>query len=332
MNYDPDTAGQAATERSLAILLESRIRCARPRAARRQGSRQLHAEQGAEAYRKLLAQAPPYLDYLIGRARQMDRTTAEGKVARGEFPDALRAAHPEPPAALGMGLAHRPALRVDEPVLREALRRAATERRSEVKPKAELLGPAGKPAERRLVQMLIEAEDFREKLAHEIAVDDLHRGLETERIFEALVMPAAGEKPDAAALAAALEERDRRLLFEILFEPAARTPPGKKPRAAWRSCVAGRVGEEFDAAAATDRGEMRASGRKCCKPSQATRATNCDCCLRAALNCKSAAQAIERLVSELISEIENIAPVSARKPSLIRQLQSKEYARDDACT
>src|SRR6202023_4081299 len=37
-------------------------------------------EQGADAYRKLLAQAPAYLDYLIGRARQMDRTTAAGKV------------------------------------------------------------------------------------------------------------------------------------------------------------------------------------------------------------------------------------------------------------
>ena len=61
-------------------------------------------------------------------------------------------------------------LRVDEPVLREALRRAAIERRSEVKPKAELLAPVVKPAERRLIQMLVEAEGFREKLALEIVI------------------------------------------------------------------------------------------------------------------------------------------------------------------
>ena len=115
-------------------------------------------------------------------------------------------------------------LRVDEPVLREALRRAAIERRSEVKPKAELLGAPVRPAERRLMQMLMEAEarlpdgqNFREKLAHAFAEEALHRGLETERIFEVLISKA-GERPDAATLAGALEERDRRLLFEILFE------------------------------------------------------------------------------------------------------------------
>ena len=108
-------------------------------------------------------------------------------------------------------------LRVDEPVLREALRRAANERRSEVKLKPELLAPVVKPAERRLIQMLVEAEGFREKLAIEIVSSALHRGLETERIIEVLVTRAA-ERPDAATIAGLLEEADRRLLFEVLFD------------------------------------------------------------------------------------------------------------------
>ena len=67
--------------------------------------------------------------------------------------------------------------------------------------------------------MLFEAAEFREKLAHEIASDDLHRGLETAKIFESLFIAITrNEKPDAAALGASLEEKDRRLLFEILFE------------------------------------------------------------------------------------------------------------------
>jgi len=176
-------------------------------------------EQGADAYSKLLAQAPPYLDYLIGRAQRMDRSTAAGKVAALNFlmPFVQRL----PNRLLRSEWATRIAseLRVDEPVLREALRRAAAERRSEVKPKAELLGPPVKSDERQLMQMLVESEGFREKLAREITSGGLHRGLETEKIFEALISHAGG-RPDPATLAAQLEEKDRRLLFEVLFEPS----------------------------------------------------------------------------------------------------------------
>jgi hypothetical protein len=67
--------------------------------------------------------------------------------------------------------------------------------------------------------MLIEAEEFRSQLAQEIRTGELHRGLETERILAVLVESCeSGERPDAASLAMALEDRDRRLLFEIAFE------------------------------------------------------------------------------------------------------------------
>jgi DNA primase len=220
VNYDPDTAGQVATERSLTLLLEKEFDVrvlALPGGA---DPDKFLKEQGADAYRKLLAAAPPYLDYLIGRARKMDRTTAEGKVAALNFlmPYVQRL----PNRLLRSEWATRIAseLRVDEPVLREALRRAANERRDTVKPKVELVGPVVKPAERQLMQMLVEAEEFRERLAHEILEAGLHRGLETERIFEVLISKVA-EKPDPATLSSALEEKDRRLLFEILFDSSA---------------------------------------------------------------------------------------------------------------
>jgi DNA primase len=217
VNYDPDTAGQAATERSLALLLEKEIDVrvlALPGGA---DPDKFIKESGAEAYRKLLAQAPPYLDYLIGRARHMDRSTAAGKVAALNFlmPYLQRL----PNRLLRSEWATRIAseLRVDEPVLREALRRAAAERRSEVKLKPELNVPVVKPAERQLIHMLVESNDFRERLAQEVLAAGLHRGLETERIFEVLISKA-GESVDATTLAGALEERDRRLFFEVLFD------------------------------------------------------------------------------------------------------------------
>jgi DNA primase len=219
VNYDPDTAGQAATERSLTLLLEKEFDVRVLALPGRADPDKFLKEQGADAYRKLLAAAPPYLDYLIGRARLMDRTTATGKVAALNFlmPYVQRL----PDRLLRSEWATRIAseLRVDEPVLRESLRKAAAERRSEVKPKAELLAPVVKPAERQLMKMLIEAEGFREKLAREIIATGLHHGLETERIFEALISKVE-ERPDPATLGASLEERDRRLLFGVLFEPS----------------------------------------------------------------------------------------------------------------
>jgi DNA primase len=218
VNYDPDTAGQAATERSIALLLESEFDVRVLALPGKADPDKFLKEQGVDAYRNLIAQSPPYLDYLIGRARQMDRTTAAGKVAALNFlmPYVQRL----PNRLLRSEWATRIAseLRVDEPVLREALRRAAAERRSEVKPNARLLGPAVKPAERQIIRMLVEADGFREQLARALVSDALHRGLESERLLE-LLISKVGEHPDAATLAAALEERERRLLFEVLFEP-----------------------------------------------------------------------------------------------------------------
>jgi DNA primase len=219
VNYDPDAAGQAATERSLAILLEQG---AEVRVLALPGGKDpdsfIRAE-GAAAYTKLLTEAPPYVEYLISRASKMDLTSAEGKLRAVNF--LLPYVQRIPDRILRSEWATRIAqqLRIEEPVLRESMRKAANERRSEVKARPELVGRAGKPAERRLVQMLIEAEEFRSQLAQEIRAGELHQGLETERILEALVGACeSGERPDAASLAMTLEDRERRLLFEIAFE------------------------------------------------------------------------------------------------------------------
>jgi DNA primase len=222
VNYDPDTAGQAATERSLTILLEQG---AEVRVLALPGGKDPDSfirSEGAAAYTKLLNEAPPYVDYLISRARKMDLSTAEGKLRAVNFlmPYVQRI----PDRILRSEWATRIAqqLRIEEPVLRESMRKAANERRSEVKARPELIGRVGKPAERRLVQMLIEAEEFRSQLAQEILAEELHRGLESERILATLIEACAkGVRPDAAELAMALEDRDRRLLFEIAFESAA---------------------------------------------------------------------------------------------------------------
>ncbi len=223
VNYDPDAAGQTATERSLVLLLEQDFEVrvlALPAVGNMKADPDLFIrEKGAEEYLKLLKEAPPYVDYLIARARQMDLTTGEGKLRAVNF--LLPYVQKIPNRILRSEWATRIAqqLRLDEPVLRAALSKAASERRSEVKTQPELVGRAAKPVERRLIRMLAEAEGFRHELAQRLQNARLYHGLETEKIFAALVIASlAGQPLQATEVAAVLEERDRRLLFEILFE------------------------------------------------------------------------------------------------------------------
>jgi DNA primase len=225
VNYDPDAAGQSATERSLSLLLEQdfevRVLALPPVGDKKADPDLFIREKGKDAYLKLLKEAPPYVDYLIARARQMDLTTGEGKRRAVNF--LLPYVQKIPNRILRSEWATRIAqqLRLDEPVLRAALSKAATERRSELKIQPELMGHSAKPVERLLIRMLAEAEGFRRELAQQLQNARLYHGLETEKIFAALVLASlAGQPLQATEVAAVLDERDRRLLFEILFEEA----------------------------------------------------------------------------------------------------------------
>ena len=225
VNYDPDVAGQAATERSLSALLEQDFEVrvlALPAIGDKKADPDLFIrEKGADAYQKQLREAPPYVDYLISRARHMDLSTGEGKLRAVNF--LLPYVQKVPNRILRSEWATRISqqLRLEEPVLRAALSKAAAERRSEVKTKPELVGRAAKPVERRLIQMLAEAEGFRRELAQQLQAGQLYHGLETEKIFAALIVAnLSGGPVQASEVGAMLEEKDRRLLFEILFEVA----------------------------------------------------------------------------------------------------------------
>jgi DNA primase len=226
INYDPDNAGQLAAERSVSLLLEQDFEVrvlALPAVGDKKADPDLFIrEKGVEEYTRLLKEAPPYVDYLIARARKMDLTTGEGKKRAVNF--LLPYIQKIPNTILRSEWATRVAqqLRVDEPVMRAALSKAASERHSELKIQPELVGHSAKPVERRLIRMLAEAQGFRRELAQRLQAAQLHHGLETEKVFAALVVRGLADDPiEVTEVAAQLEERDRRMLFEILFEEAS---------------------------------------------------------------------------------------------------------------
>src|SRR5271169_3771138 len=226
VNYDPDNAGQAATERSVALLLEQdfevRVLALPPVGDKKADPDLFIREKGKDEYTKLLKESPPYVDYLIARARKMDLTTGVGKRRAVNF--LLPYVQKIPNTILRSEWATRIAqqLHLDEPVLRAALSKAATQRHSELKIQPELVGRSAKPVERRLIRMLAEAEGFRRELAQRLQAAQLYHGLETEKVFAALIVACLADEPmQAAEVATKLEERDRRILFEILFEEAS---------------------------------------------------------------------------------------------------------------
>ncbi len=222
VNYDPDTAGQTATERSISLLLEQDFEVRVLALPGKADPDKFIREQGKDAYIKLLKESPPYVDYLIARARRMDLTTGEGKRNAVNF--LLPYIQKIPNRLLRSEWATRIAqqLRLDEPVLRAEISKAAAERRDQIKLKPELIGRSAKPVERRLIRMLAEAEGFRLEIAHRLDQAQLHIGLETEKILAALIATAlAGDPVQATEIGAKLDERDRRVLFEILFEDSS---------------------------------------------------------------------------------------------------------------
>jgi DNA primase len=222
VNYDPDVAGQTATERSISLLLEQDFEVKVLALPGKADPDKFIREQGADAYLKVLKDSPPYVDYLIARARQMDLSSGEGKLRAVNF--LLPYVQKIPNRLLRSEWATRIAqqLRLEEPVLRAALSRAAADRRSEVKTQPELVGRAAKPVERRLIRMLAEGEGFRNELAQQLQQGQLYRGLETEKIFTALIVASlSGEPLQSSELAAALDDRDRKTFYEILFEDSS---------------------------------------------------------------------------------------------------------------
>src|SRR3989475_4365496 len=215
VNYDPDTAGQAAAERSLTGVLgegfEGTVLALPPIGDKKADPDLYIRERGADAYLKQVKEAPPYVDYLITRARQMDLTSGEGKLRAVNF--LLPYVQKIPNRILRSERATRIAqqLHLDEPVLRAAISKADSERRSEVKTKPELVGRAAKPVERRLIRMLADGEGFHQELAQELQQGQLYHGLETEKIFVALIgASVSGEPVHASEVGAKMDDRERR--------------------------------------------------------------------------------------------------------------------------
>jgi DNA primase len=233
VNFDPDTAGAKATERTLGLLVEEEFQIKVLTLEQGFDPDLFIRRKGKEAYGTALKKSQKYFDYLIERARaQFPVRSAEGKVKAVNhlLPHIQRV----PSRIVRDELAHEIAqkLGIDSSVLRQELKHAAgTRAAAAVKAPAEAQVT---DSERILVRALASAQQMQPGEEHLSARDGaeeefdparqaqyalhnegLHHGLATESLAEALLN---ADSAVADVMDIPRSEADRRLLASILLK------------------------------------------------------------------------------------------------------------------
>jgi DNA primase len=216
VNFDPDSAGMAATARSLDALLEAGFEV---KVLTLQGGLDPDSfirTGGAAEYRHALEAARGYVDYLADRAvEQHGLDTPQGKlaVANAVLPYLTRI----PNAMMRKETAGRLAARafVDDRLMREELKRAAVDRRPAVNKTPEY---AATSTERKLLRLFLENEEAMDELLPVLVSGGALEGLATKDVFaKMLEMRKAGETVDIHRLGEMLSPENQQLVHECLL-------------------------------------------------------------------------------------------------------------------
>jgi DNA primase len=225
VNFDPDTAGATATDRSLGMLLAEDFNIKILRLEAGFDPDLFVRKQGPAAYGKALQGAAKYFDYLVDRAINMFPVrTPEGKQKAVNFllPHVHRVQSRIVREGLAADLAQK--LGIDSAVLRQEFRAAATSRASTGVRAG--IGLEITPAEKVLIQAATATEEENDTLRRHVlgalAGESLHEGLSSESLLQKLV-EAGPEAKDPMSLG--WEEDERKLLAAVVMREEAHLTP-----------------------------------------------------------------------------------------------------------
>jgi DNA primase len=223
VNFDPDTAGAAATDKSLGMLLEEEFNIRVLRLEAGFDPDLFIRKNGAEAYAKALKGSAKYFDYLVERALKLFPTRSpEGKKNAVNF--LLPHIHRVPSRIVRDELANDIAqkLNIDTTVLRQEFKAAAVSRAAgglRNQPDEDVT-PAEKVLVRAASSMVGEEAELRHMALDAMAEERLHAGLTTETLLEAILQNALaverGEGEDDI-MALPLSDADRQRLAKIVM-------------------------------------------------------------------------------------------------------------------
>ena len=226
VNYDPDSAGVAATERSLGMLLEEGFEVKVLALPGGLDPDSFIRRQGRDAYRQLLVAAPSYLDYLTDRAAaQNDLSTPEGKIraVNAVLPYLARAGNPLLRDEMGSRLAER--LHIDERLLHVEVKRAVRTGDGKLQVRPATANLEAKIAEKELVHAFLQSQELVAEFLEPFVESGDCEGLPTEAIFKSLLADyKKWGSIDPARFEESLRAEERRFLSEMQF--LRDRPPG----------------------------------------------------------------------------------------------------------
>ena len=271
INFDPDTAGAAAAERSIGLLLEEGFQM---RVVVLEGGLDpdlFVRRQGAAAYGEALKGSRSFFDYLAERARkQFDVRRGEGKVAALNhlLPYLSRVHDPILRQNLAENLAVQ--LGVETGLLSQELARAARERRAQLPTQTTAATPEMLYAERVILRALAEWAGRRASLGELLEQEELLQGLPSEGLARGL-QAAGGGEAGWEEMTAGWAAADRHWLAQALLAPQGEADLTEAELAgalaALRERRAGRTARELQtriqqAAASGDRAALEALVRQ----------------------------------------------------------------------
>jgi len=220
VNFDPDTAGSAATLRSLDIFLEQSFKI---RVLALPGGDDPDAfikRHGVAAYSTLLDKAPAYFDYLLQKSRQdNDLRSVEGKIQAvnqvlpylAKISNRMERVEQTKRVAEFFGF--------EESIIREELKKTANPKQEKPEINRSQIRSKLTPSEKYLLQAILDNPKTAQEVIEQLSVSEDYLGQDSESIFrQAIAVFTQEGRIDPGRLLERLDnDRDKDFVKQALF-------------------------------------------------------------------------------------------------------------------
>ena len=220
VNFDPDTAGSAATLRSLDLFLEQNFKI---RVLALPGGDDPDAfikRHGVAAYSTLLDKAPAYFDYLLQKSRQEnDLRSVEGKIQAvnqvlpylAKIPNRMERVEQTKRVAEFFGF--------EESIIREELKKTAKPKQEKPEINRSQIRSKLTPSEKYLLKAILDNPKTAQEVIEQLSVSGDYLGLDSEGIFrQAIAIFTQEGRIDPGRLLERLDNnRDKDFVNQALF-------------------------------------------------------------------------------------------------------------------
>jgi DNA primase len=223
VNFDPDSAGQSATMRSIELFIGEGFKVNVLRLPTKEDPDEFVRSHGADEFKQLLRSTQPYIEYVVETAvsaHDVSRPSGKVEAINAILPHLVRM----PDKAVRAGYAEQIAdrLKVDNRIVREEVKRAATNRYSALDSKKLRRASTITDAERQLLELLLNRPDVRTSIVSNLHEEDYDQ-LATAALFSIILeAERIGGQLDYEALSENIEgETERNLLPGLLMSDLA---------------------------------------------------------------------------------------------------------------